>query len=412
VIARAYPNPRALERIRQLWLREQVSNFLRGLAAQGFKLQTMRAYAHQLGGFAEFVERRGIGEPAQLACQVQSFVRSISPPKKQKQWRSFLLRFAHAGVSQSVTPIESSPNMPDPQARLVEDYAAFLREHRGLRPKSISTICRASAALLGFLAGGGDLDLATVRPEGIHQFIVAEAKRYSRAGLRARCSAIRGFLAHLHRRGVLAADLSAAVISPRVYKHEQCPRFLTRAEVDAVLAVIDRSTASGKRSYAMLLLLATYGLRGIEVRSLRLDDIDWRNGRIRIPNRKAGNSTDYPLTASVGEAILDYLKGGRPASTHREVFLTAIAPIKPLTRPEPIAYQVRKYLALAGVTVERPGTHSFRYSCAQRLLEDDTPLKAIGDYLGHTHPDSTQRYIKIAIDQLREVALDNVEDMS
>ncbi len=254
------------------------------------------------------------------------------------------------------------------------------------------------------------LNLTTVQPDCIHRFIVAEAKRYSRQGLRARCGAIRGLLAHLYRRGVLATDLSAAVIVPRVYKHEQCPRFLTRAEVDAVLAVIDRCTPSGKRSYAMLLLLATYGLRGNEVRLLRLDDIDWRNDRIRIANRKAGNSTDYPLNAAVGEAILAYLKDGRPVSTCREVFLTAIAPIKPLTQPEPIAYQVRKYLAQAGITVERPGTHSFRYSCAQRLLESGTPLKTIGDYLGHTHPDSTQLYVKIAVDQLREVALGDAEE--
>jgi site-specific recombinase XerD len=306
---------------------------------------------------------------------------------------------------------EPPPDTLDPQARLVEEYAAFLRDHRGLRPKSINKIHRASAAPLAFLAGGGCFDPATVGPEGIYQFIVAEAKHYSRAGLRARCGAIREFLAHLHRRGVLAADLSSAVIAPRVYKHEQCPRFLTRAQVKAVLAAIDRGTPSGKRSYAMLLLLATYGLRGIEVQSLRLDDIDWRNGRIRIANRKAGNSTDYPLAASAGEAILDYLKGGRPASTHREVFLTAIAPIKPLTSPSPIAYQVQKLLAQAGITVERPGTHSFRYSCAQRLLESDTPLKTIGDYLGHTHPESTRRYIKIALDQLREVALSDVEDV-
>ena len=138
------------------------------------------------------------------------------------------------------------------------------------------------------------------------------------------------------------------------------------------------------------------------MRSLRLDDIDWRSDCIRIANRKAGNCTDYPLSASVGEAILDYLRGGRPVSACREVFLMAIAPIKPLTRPEPIAYQVRKYLTRAGITIEHPGTHSFRYSCAQRLLEEGTPLKTIGDYLGHTHPDSTQeRYLKIAIDQLR-----------
>ena len=229
--------------------------------------------------------------------------------------------------------------------------------------------------------------------------------------MRHQCGVLRRFLVRLHCRGILTEDLSLAVLTPRVYKHEQCPRYLTRTQVEAVLAAIDRRTSRGKRSYAMLLMLATYGLRGIEVRSLRLDDIDWRNDRVRIANRKAGNSTTYPLTAAVGEAILDYLKGGRPASDHREVFLTVIAPIRPMTSPSPLSYQVQRHMARARVTVERAGSHSFRYSCAQRLFESGTPLKTIGDYLGHSHPDSTQRYTKIAIDQLREVALADVEDM-
>jgi site-specific recombinase XerD len=395
--------------LQQTWLRNRITEFLAGLAEQGFKIETMRAYARVLRCFGVFVERHGVREPAQLVYHVEPFVQPLSPVKKQKLWRYFLTQFAHFAVPRPV-PTRPPLDSLDPQARLVEEYTTFLRDHVGLHLRTIQCIRQASVALLTFLAGAGRVDLAKVQPDSIHQFIVAEAKRYSRQGLRARCGAIRGFLAHLHRRGVLATDLSGAVVAPRVYKHEQCPRFLTCPQVDAVLAAIDRRTPSGKRSYAMLLLLATYGLRGNEVRLLRLDDIDWRNDRIRIANRKAGNSTDYPLTPSVGEAILDYLQNGRPTRTCREVFLTAIAPIKPLTRPGPIAHQVRKYLAQAGITVERPGTHLFRYSCAQRLLESGTPLKTIGDYLGHSHPDSTQRYVKIAIDQLREVALGDVED--
>jgi site-specific recombinase XerD len=408
VPAHRFSLPRTLALIQQLWLKNCITEFLAKFPEKGFKIETMRAYARVLRDFGEFVERHGVCEAVQLVCHIEPFVQPISPMRKQKLWRYFLTEFADFAVPQPV-PTELL-NPLDPQTRLVEEYATFLRDHVGLRPRTIQGIRQANVALLTFLVGAGSLDLAMVQPQSVHQFIVAEAKRYSRLGLRSRCGAIRGFLAYLHRRGVLTTDLSAAVVAPRVYKHEQCPRFLTRTEVDAVLAAIDRHTPSGKRSFAMLMLLATYGLRGNEVRLLRLDDIDWRKDRIRIVNRKAGNSTDYPLTPAVGEAILDYLKDGRPASTCREVFLTAIAPIKPLTRPEPIAHQVRKYLAQAGITVERPGTHSFRYSCAQRLLESGTPLKTIGDYLGHTHPDSTQRYVKIAIDQLREVALGDVED--
>jgi site-specific recombinase XerD len=409
---RAPPFPKRWTVVRiPTWLKDCFNDFLASLAPHGFKSETMRAYAHRLCYFGEFVERRGVRDPTQLAGQIESFVRPISPAKKQKQWRSFLTRFAHFAVPPPIAPVEPPSETLDPQVQLVAEYSGFLRDHRGLQPRTIQRIRRTCVELLAFLTDGDCLDLAAVRLERIHQFLVADAKRYSRQGLRSRCGAIRGFLAYLHRRRILTVDLSLAVIAPRVYKHEQCPRFLTRAEVEAVLAAIDRDTPSGKRSYAMLLLLATYGLRGIEVQSLRLDDIDWRNDRFRIAHRKAGNSTDYPLTAVVGEAILDYLKGGRPTSTCRHVFLTAIAPIKPLTRPGPIAYQVRKYLTRVGITVEHPGTHSFRYSCAQRLLESGTPLKAIGDFLGHSHPDSTQRYIKIAIDQLREVAMGNEEDI-
>jgi YD repeat-containing protein len=178
---------------------------------------------------------------------------------------------------------------------------------------------------------------------------------------------------------------------------------LTRAELDAVLAAIQRHTPVGKRDYAMFLLLATYGLRGIEVVRLRLDDILWREQLLQVRGRKAGNSTTYPLSVPVGEALLAYLQAARPASPHREVFLTMYAPFTPLLRAS-LRNRVLDYLRLAGVQVAHPGTHSFRYSCAQRLFEQGVPLKSIGDLLGHRDPNSTERYTKIALDQLREVA--------
>jgi site-specific recombinase XerD len=397
--------------IRQTWLKDSITEFLTGTAAQGYKRQSLQDYARRLRGFGEFAERHGINEPAQLADQIESFVRPIHQPRKRRAWRNFLRRFARFALPQLIASVPPPAEPLDPRAQLVEEYALFLREHRGLKPKTVSIARFTCTAFLAFVAGDGCNDLAALRPESIHRFIVAQAQRYSRSTLRSRCCRIRGFLDHLYRRRVLGSDLSGAVIAPREYKQERCPRFLTRSEVEAVLAAIDRSTPRGKRTYAMLMLLANYGLRGGEVRALRLDDIDWRNDRIRVANRKAGNSTDYPLTAPVGEAILDYLKHSRPAGPHREVFMTVIAPVKPMSSTSPIAYQVCKYLARAGVKVARPGTHSFRYSCAQRLLDSGTSLKTIGDYLGHTHPDSTQRYTKIAIDELREVARGDVEEL-
>lgn len=221
---------------------------------------------------------------------------------------------------------------------------------------------------------------------------------------------LRNLLSFLFRRGVVPVDLVGAIVSPRVYQHEQCPRFLTRSEIETVLATINRHTPVGVRDYAMLLLLATYGLRGIEVVRLRLDDIHWREQLLHVRARKAGNSTPYPLSVTVGEAILAYIKTVRPVSEHREVFLTMQAPFTPLIRGS-LRTRVLEYVKLAKVHVAHPGTHSFRYSCAQRLFEQGTPLKSIGDFLGHRDPKSTQRYTKIALNQLREVATGDGEEL-
>lgn len=132
---------------------------------------------------------------------------------------------------------------------------------------------------------------------------------------------------------------------------------------------------------------------------------------MKVSRRKAGNNTTYPLAASVGNAIVSYLRDGRPRSESPHVFLSVLPPFGPITTTQTLVHLVCKYTKRAGISVKRPGTHTFRYSCAQRLLEEEFPLKNIGDYLGHKHPDSTRHYMKVATDQLREVAMGDGEDL-
>ncbi|HUF08555.1 MAG TPA: site-specific integrase [Rhodothermales bacterium] len=177
-----------------------------------------------------------------------------------------------------------------------------------------------------------------------------------------------------------------------------------------MLEGVDRRTPVGKRDYAILLLLVTYGLRAGEVAGLRLDDIHWRNDRLRIPERKAGHSTAYPLSSIVGEAILDYLKHGRPQTKLRHVFLRIMAPVKPIGSAA-VSDRAGHYLRRAGVQVHRPGSHTLRHTCVQRLVDADFSLTTIGDYVGHRSPSSTQIYSKVAIEALRQVALGNGEEV-
>jgi len=186
------------------------------------------------------------------------------------------------------------------------------------------------------------------------------------------------FLRYLHREGVISGDLSSTVEAARVYRLAKVPREITVDEVKQMLGGVDRQTVIGRRDYAILLLLVTYGLRAREVAALTLDNLDWRHDRLRIPERQAGHSTAYPLSPLVGEAIIEYLKDGRPKTTSRHVFLHVTYPRGPITHVA-VAPRAAHYLHKAGIAVTRAGSHTLRHTCVQRLVDAGWPWKQIGD---------------------------------
>ena len=226
------------------------------------------------------------------------------------------------------------------------------------------------------------------------------ASGLARSTVREDAGVLRVFLRYLHREGVLATDLSDAVGWPQVYRMSTIPRSISWDEVNQVLAGVDRRTPAGRRDYAILLLLVTYGLRAREVAALTLDDIDWKHDRLAVPERKANHSTAFPLSPVVGEAILDYLRNGRPETTDRHVFFRAVAPHRPIG-PAAVSSRARHYLLQAGVQVPRPGSHTLRHSAVQRLVDANLDLKTIGDFIGHRSPRSTEVYAKVDVEALR-----------
>ena len=206
----------------------------------------------------------------------------------------------------------------------------------------------------------------------------------------------------------MRTDLGATVGSPQAYRLATIPRSITWDEVRRMLNAVDRRSVGGKRDYAILLLLVTYGLRAREITALTVDDLDWRRERLRVPERKAGHSTAYPLSPLVGEAVLDYLQHGRPTTADRHAFFRVLAPPTALTGGA-IASWAAHYLREAGIVVPRAGSHTLRHTCVQRLVDAEFSLKMIGDYVGHRSPASTDIHTKVAVDTLREVALGDGE---
>ncbi|MFC2173080.1 site-specific integrase [Acidobacteriota bacterium] len=168
----------------------------------------------------------------------------------------------------------------------------------------------------------------------------------------------------------------------------------------------------GKRDYALLLLLVTYGLRISDARGLCLDDIDWRHDRLSICQRKTGEPLLLPLTPEIGQALITYLREARPSTPHRQVFLTVRVPHRPFSSNRAPVWIVRKYIDRANVSGIHRGPHVLRHSMASRLLQAGHPIKFIADLLGHRSIESTFIYTKVDVDHLREVALDLPEVQS
>lgn len=291
---------------------------------------------------------------------------------------------------------------------IIEGYRAWLADVRGLAALSVTRYCAAAMDFLTWMerrtAGH---TLRHLHATDIDEYLAARAPSLRRVTRKLVGHLLRGFLRHLHAQGVTERDLSSAVWSTRVYEHERPPCGLKDHEVEKVLACtrLDR-TPGGRRDYAVLVLLATYGLRASEIVQLCLEDIDWRHERLRVRHSKRGPASDVPLLPSVGEALLIYLRHGRPATTLRQVFVRTKAPHDRPLRGDVLYQVVCRRLLRAGVQPEgKHGPHAFRHGRAVGLLRAGVSLKSIGDILGHRRPSTTLGYLSLHTEDLRDVAL-------
>ncbi len=295
------------------------------------------------------------------------------------------------------------------QVSLTQEYAAWMQDRRGLATETCTGRCEEARRFLRWLGPRGiAVHLQQVGVADLDAYVSSRAASLRRVSLKGAVASLRSFLRYLHATGNTPRDLSVAIVGPRVYADEAIPSALRADDVRRVLAVTrgDHS-AIGRRDYAILMLLATYGLRAGEVTALRLDDLDWRHERIRIRHAKTGATSELPLLDDVGDALVQYLQHGRPAVTWREVFIRSRAPYRPFRAGSSLYTPIRCRLNTAGITpAGKKGPHTFRHARAVSLLRAAVPAKHIGDILGHRSAESTAVYLKLATEDLRTVGLE------
>ncbi len=307
---------------------------------------------------------------------------------------------AHLRAAGAVGPPPAGPVTP--LGDLLERYERYLVDDRGL---AASTVVGYVAVARRFLSGraaaaGDETGVAGLRGGVVTAFLLRECERLAAGSAKNRVTGLRSVLRFLRREGLVVTDLAAAVPPVAGWRDTKLPSVPAGLDVSALVAGCDRSRPAGLRDHAILLLLARLGLRSCEVARLELGDLDWRAGLLRVRG-KGGGEACLPLPADVGEAIAAYLRDGRPRAESRAVFLTLLAPVRPL-RSCSVGAAVARGCERTG---QRPvGPHRLRHALAADMLRRGAALPEIGQVLRHRDLASTAVYAKVDLAALRSVA--------
>jgi site-specific recombinase XerD len=346
------------------------------------------------------------GEAWELLSVLEARVNRVTPESERRRARSAVHRLGQYLAATQGASI-AKPEEPPLYAPLLAAYLHWLRE---VRQNTEETIAWRRRKVVPFLAFLGDIatpdGLSTVGVDQIRAYAVSRMAERGYAVRVAIVGALRSFLQFCHLSGYLPTDLSRSIPSVRSYALSDTPRGLGDEQAQKVLESIDRDSALGKRDYAILQLLYTYGVRNGQVRTLRMEDIDWREDRILFRPQKRGKRSLLPLTDDVGDALLDYLRNGRPQVAFPEVFVTALAPFRPLRYSSALTGMIVRRIRHVGIELNKTGTHAFRYCFVSRMVNRGHSLKNIADILGHRRLATTFIYTKVDFRNLSQVALE------
>jgi site-specific recombinase XerD len=383
-----------------------------------YRPAVIQQYLHEWVRFSRHLEQRALALPSGVhAPEIQRYLQVRFPagsPSRRRGIRAALRIFLDMDDHGRFPRRAPAPHEPTNGLfqQAVPAYLEFLRRHRGLSVRTARKRAAQLARFTAYLEHAGVSTWNGVQPAALRAFLLTQLTRQKPATRLSYATTLRSFHRWAYVEGLLTRDLSAAAATVRQYRLAGIPDLLTDDEVNALLQAVDRSTPLGKRDYAVLLLAARYGMRPGDIRQLSLDHINWRSGQIALPQAKTGRPLVLPLLAEVADALIAYLRDGRPQTEVRNVFVRHLAPYEPFGPNNNLAEIFRGALRRAGLDQRhgRKGIYLFRHSLASRLLRAGTSLKTIGDVLGHVHLGSTLLYTKIDLNNLQTVA-QSLEEM-
>lgn len=388
----------------------QVETYVNGLS---YNKRTRRVYQNGWKQLKQFMEEHGMGfYDAKVG---EAFITSIlnnrsysdlSRKEKDKiRSTNILTEYQTTGMIR-FRSTRKVYNLDGEIGNLMKGFLAY-RKSQGMSEDTINNNKLYLHRFLGYLQSNKVLALSDLDKQHILGFINGLGFS-SKSTIHCTLSSLRCFLRYLFDNQYLDYDLTYIVPKSSYKKEARLPTTYTRDEVECLLEAVDRTSPKGKRDFAMILLAARLGLRASDICGLKFENIHWETNTIHLNQKKTKEKIELPLFVELGNAIIDYLKYGRPVSDLQYIFLRAGQPYVKLEEPT-LHSIVSFYLRRAGIRnidQKKHGPHALRHSLVGILLEQKTPIPVISEVLGHTNTESTKTYLRIDLKSLRQCALE------
>lgn len=380
----------------------------------GLSALTIQAYQGWIRRFRKHCQQRKLDEIEQSCSSgMRCFMRWYAWPRAKGKPMAGSADSARSAVHAwacalralgEPVPAWRKPSATPALSPLLSEYAAFRQAHNGVAEATLRRDIDTARRFLRHLRQHRR-SLKQIDLRDVDAFVQATAARVSTSTVADTCSSVRMFLRFLQATGHISFDLAIGVMAPRFRVSARPPRTLPWSDVKGILRAIRRSDPTRKRDFAMLLLLTAYGLGAAEVLSLRLEDIEWSTGVLRVRRPKTKVRIELPLLPPVARALTAYLRWERPpARGVARLFLSRRMPYTPITSGA-IRHRIRLYAKRAGVSARVLGAHIFRHSHASRQIDAGANLKVVSEILGHRSSSSTSVYVRVALRRLRGVGL-------
>jgi integrase/recombinase XerD len=374
-------------------LSDFAAGFLDDMLGRGYRPGTAAKQLQLMAHLSRWLATRDL-EPADLRrAEIQRFIRERrATGRVQLASSRALVPLLGYLRGLGVAPPAGSREAPTPAGALLDDYAKYLRVQRGLVAETVRCYCNTARAFLADRERiAGDLALGTLDVAAINEYLLRVSRRGSAGSAKAAVTGLRSLLRFLHLHGLIDRDLAVAVPSVAKWRLASLVKALDAESVARLLGTCDRSTAVGRRDFAIVMLLSRLGLRIGEVAALRLEDLDWRAGEL-VVRGKGSRQERLPLPVDVGEAIVAWLRDGRPHCKSRFIFTRARAPHEGL---HPSSMNDVVHRACKGAGLPEVGAHRLRHTAATEMLRAGSSLRDVGQVLRHRSSEITSIYAKV-----------------